>query len=70
VFKLFWMYVASVLSECYKSRSDIAHVAMRVRSAGPAWAREMQARAGRADPSVGNVSAAWASIQTSGCSHC
>jgi hypothetical protein len=34
VFQLFWTYVASVLSVCYKSRSDVAHVAMRVRSWG------------------------------------
>jgi hypothetical protein len=26
VFQLFWTYVASVLSECCKSRSDVAHV--------------------------------------------
>jgi hypothetical protein len=54
-FQLFRTHVANVSSECYKSRLGVAHVAMRVRNGGgasgacaakPAWACEMQVRAG------------------------
>jgi hypothetical protein len=56
VFQMFRTYVTGVSSECCKSRSGIAQVAMHVRSggdtsgpfmrssgAGPVWAYEMQA---------------------------
>ena len=75
VLQVFWMYVTSVSSECCKSRSGVAHVAMHVRSrggarsggAGPTWAREMQAQVGRAGPSARNESLARAFVRTSGC---
>jgi hypothetical protein len=47
-------HVASVLFRCCKSRSDIAHIAMRVRSEGGASGPHTR-------PSgVGNVRTAWA----------
>jgi hypothetical protein len=90
VLQVFQTYVASVsavsdvccsvLFECCKSRSSIAHVAMRVRrgegasgpcalssGAGPVWAREMQARTGTCRPEHGKRSAARASVRTSDC---
>ena len=64
------MYVARVASECFKTKSGVAHVAMRVRSTcqcGPVWACETQAWAGACwdehRPGVqarGKQSAAWA----------
>jgi hypothetical protein len=73
VFQLFRTYVASVSSEYHKSRSGVAHVAMRVRSGG--GASGSYARSGgmgprghakcrleprRADPNARNGSVAWA----------
>jgi hypothetical protein len=36
MFQLFRMYIASTSSECYKNRSGVAHVAIRMRRRGGA----------------------------------